>query len=326
MPPVKTPPKAPSGLEFGAMLGRAAADCFALRDVLAAGGALVLLTAFAEEVVGPALPPVTFAFENFDPVLALVGEQPVRLSDTLAQARSPDPADPMAVRVDILFETGLIDETADQMALAEAASAAGLEDALEVRAQLALARRRILSAAYLELKVRRAMTEEALRTAYAAEVEAMAAQEAIQLRHILVSSAAEAEAIRAKIVGGIPFDEMAQRQSLDMATRQSGGDLGIFRVSALNPAFAEAAATLRVGEVSAPIKGELGWHLVAIDGRSVAHLPTFEEMRVQLAARIEAGAVADAVAAARAQLPVRMAGDTIASAMATTALPPLGGW
>lgn len=281
---------------------RATLDGLALGVVLAAAAILA--------VTGPlATPTPDLARESVDPTLVEVGTTPIRLSDARAQAVSSAVAGPADADLEpaTLFETGLLDEAADQVALAQRAEEAGLHQALEVQAQLALARRRILSTALLDLAVAKATSEEALRARYDRMAEEAAADELLHLRRILVSSREEAVEVAQKIAEGVPFATMARRRSLDMETRRDGGRLDPMRVSELPNDIRGAVRLLPVGATSAPVAGEQGWYLLCVDLRAAVRLPAFETMHDDLEARVRAEVVARTVADARASVPIRLA-------------------
>ncbi|MEP7063208.1 MAG: peptidylprolyl isomerase [Betaproteobacteria bacterium] len=94
-------------------------------------------------------------------------------------------------------------------------------------------------------------------------------------RHILVRanenvSDAEAHAkidrIRERIAGGAKFEDQAKVNS-DDASSAKGGDLGWLSPGETVPAFEKAMASLKVDEVSEPIRTPFGWHLIEVMGR-----------------------------------------------------------
>ncbi len=76
-----------------------------------------------------------------------------------------------------------------------------------------------------------------------------------------------ARELRAELVGGADFAEVARRDSADSASRASGGGLGTFGRGQMTPAFEEAAFSLPIGEISQPVKTPFGYHLIRVDER-----------------------------------------------------------
>src|SRR3712207_2578819 len=70
--------------------------------------------------------------------------------------------------------------------------------------------------------------------------------------------------------------------SADPGSRE-GGDLGFFKRSDMVPEFAEAAFAMQPGEVSAaPVRSPFGWHVIRLEERRAATVPSFEESRQQI--------------------------------------------
>jgi peptidyl-prolyl cis-trans isomerase SurA len=90
-------------------------------------------------------------------------------------------------------------------------------------------------------------------------------------RHILVrvtpvqdaaAAKAKIDTLRARIVGGADFVEVAKESSEDVNSKSEGGDLGWFEGNAFGPAFGKEVTGLSDGGVSAPFRTEAGWHIV----------------------------------------------------------------
>jgi peptidyl-prolyl cis-trans isomerase SurA len=97
-----------------------------------------------------------------------------------------------------------------------------------------------------------------------------------QARHILLKSSAvmtddvarqRLADIRQRIVqGGESFSDLAKRFSNDASAPQ-GGDLGWLNPGETVPPFEKAMNALKIGEVSAPVQSQFGWHLILVEGR-----------------------------------------------------------
>jgi parvulin-like peptidyl-prolyl isomerase len=82
----------------------------------------------------------------------------------------------------------------------------------------------------------------------------------------LVATQEEAEAILAQLQEGADFATLARTFSLDVSTRDRGGDLDFFpRGLLLAPELEEAAFALAPGQVSQVVHSELlGYHIVQV--------------------------------------------------------------
>ncbi len=72
-----------------------------------------------------------------------------------------------------------------------------------------------------------------------------------------------AEELQQRILAGEDFATLAAEYS-DDGSGAEGGDLGWFGRGAMVPPFEEAAFSLAVGEVSAPIKSDFGYHIIEV--------------------------------------------------------------
>jgi peptidyl-prolyl cis-trans isomerase C len=94
---------------------------------------------------------------------------------------------------------------------------------------------------------------------------------------------AKAKEVRAKIVAGGNFAELAKAESDDTGSGEQGGDLGSFGHGAMVAEFEKAAFSQPVGEVSEPVKTAFGYHLILVDARTTK---SFDEVRVDVSKKV----------------------------------------
>ena len=97
--------------------------------------------------------------------------------------------------------------------------------------------------------------------------------ETVRLSHIYVSVAPDtasyvqarqaAERIRARILAGEDFEELARELSADPSGRK-GGDLGYFKKGQLDPRFEEAVFSLQPGELAEIVQTRFGFHVIKL--------------------------------------------------------------
>jgi len=92
-------------------------------------------------------------------------------------------------------------------------------------------------------------------------------EEQIWARHILVATEAEAKAVIERLNKGEDFGGLAAELSKDTGSGAKGGDLGWFGKGAMVPSFEAAAYALKVGEISAPVQSDFGWHIIQLIAR-----------------------------------------------------------
>lgn len=93
-----------------------------------------------------------------------------------------------------------------------------------------------------------------------------------------------AEAIEAQLAGGADFAEVARAESADLGSRNTGGDLGWLEKGMTDEAFEEALFALDKGEVSAPVLGSDGYHIIELRDIREGDTRSFDEVRDDLAA------------------------------------------
>lgn len=87
--------------------------------------------------------------------------------------------------------------------------------------------------------------------------------EQVHARHILVADEATAQQVLQQLKAGADFATLAAKYSLDVTTKQTGGDLGWFaRGQLLQKSVEDAAFSLPINQYSAPVKSDLGYHII----------------------------------------------------------------
>ncbi len=76
-----------------------------------------------------------------------------------------------------------------------------------------------------------------------------------------------AESIRQEILDGMDFADLAQIESADRESAAQGGELPPFREGDRPVFFEEVAFSLPVGELSEPVRGDAGYHIIEVLSR-----------------------------------------------------------
>lgn len=158
---------------------------------------------------------------------------------------------------------------------------AGLDKDPEVVRQLSLMRENLVANAQLQqIEKSISVSDEDLKKQYDAK---KGEYEQVSARHILIafkgSPAAQAgkpelteeqakkkaEELRAKIVGGASFEELAKTESDDTGSGANGGSLGEFNRGQMVPEFEKAAFEAKVGDVTPVVRTQFGYHIIKVD-------------------------------------------------------------
>lgn len=104
-------------------------------------------------------------------------------------------------------------------------------------------------------------------------------KEQIKASHILVDTEEKALDIIKKINEGQKFEDLAKSNSSDTASAVNGGDLGYFEKGRMVKEFEDVAFSLKVGEISKPVKSQYGYHIIKVTDKKIA---TYKEMKPKL--------------------------------------------
>ncbi len=108
----------------------------------------------------------------------------------------------------------------------------------------------------------------------------------VHARHILIAdkngnySAAlkKAEAIYKKLKKGASFKKLAEKYSDDPGSKNRGGDLGYIAKNQLVKPFANAAFSLKIGQISKPVKTRFGYHIIEVLDRKSESVEPFKKV------------------------------------------------
>ena len=171
---------------------------------------------------------------------------------------------------------------------AQEAEKLGLVGSDDFKSQMEIARQSILITSLIEdFKKKNAVTDAELKTEYDKFSAANGGKE-YKARHILVEKEAEAKAIIASLKKGGKFEDIAKKQSKDSGSGANGGDLDWANPSSYVAEFTEAMLKLNKGQMTdAPVKTQFGFHIIRVDDIRTAQLPSFDELKPQIAQQIE---------------------------------------
>ncbi len=105
--------------------------------------------------------------------------------------------------------------------------------------------------------------------------------EQVHVRHIMMDSEEAAQQILTMLTEGADFVTLARERSLDLATKDNGGDLGWFPRGLVAPELENVAFGLQPGQVSGVVRLGEGYHVIQVVEREAAR-PLSPEMQIDL--------------------------------------------
>lgn len=106
-----------------------------------------------------------------------------------------------------------------------------------------------------------AVKDEELKQAFEKHKDELGRPEAVHLRHIMVGSESEADALIKSLDNGADFKELAKEKSLAPTGKMNGGDYGFVTRGILPPEIEEVAFTMKPKELKKLPSGK-GWHIL----------------------------------------------------------------
>lgn len=101
----------------------------------------------------------------------------------------------------------------------------------------------------------------------------------VKASHILVKTEEEINAVVEKLNSGVSFSDVALELSTCPSSAQ-GGDLGYFGRGQMVPEFDDAVfAMATIGEVSAPVQTQFGYHVILLTDKKDAQTASLEQAK-----------------------------------------------
>lgn len=176
--------------------------------------------------------------------------------------------------------------------LALAGKKEGLDKDPEVKKELIEIEKSILAKKYFEKKAKKLnINEREIKEYYKKNKERYKEPEGVHVKHILIyipkdadkatekKALEKAKQIRAQILKGAKFEELAKIYSDDAGSKKKGGDLGIIKKGQTIPEFEKEIFKLKPGEISRPIRSSYGYHIVKVEEKIPEKILPFEEVK-----------------------------------------------
>ena len=114
--------------------------------------------------------------------------------------------------------------------------------------------------------------------------------ESVDARHVLVKTKAEAEKVRALLVADntdANWKKVAKQYSIDPGSKNSGGSLGNFPKGRMVKPFEDAAFSLKVDQISQPVKTQFGYHIIEVTKKTPGSSQTFAQAKATIVQQLK---------------------------------------
>jgi peptidyl-prolyl cis-trans isomerase C len=255
-------------------------------------------TALAWAQQQPPPPAASAAAASADPVVLTIGTQKITASQFEAMIATL-PAQQKAQVTTPEQRRKVAESLAELETLAQEARVRKLDQNPEVKTRLALQTDQVLANAEYQFLGSTPPDDAALHAFYDSHKDDFME---VTARHILIrfkgsqvalrpgqQDLTDAEALqkakdlRAKIVAGAKFEDLAKAESDDAGSGANGGDLGAFTKGRMVPEFEKAAFAQPIGQVGEPVKSQFGYHLILVEKRESK---PFEQAKAEIQQRI----------------------------------------
>lgn len=219
-----------------------------------------------------------------DTVVATVGDTEITLGEMII-TRAQLPQQYQSLPADVLFQ-GVLDQLIQQQLLADAV------EGTPPRVEMALKneRRTLLAGETINDITVAATSDEAIQSAYEERYANAEAEEEYNASHLLVATAEEAEAAKARIEGGETFADVAREVSTGPSA-PNGGNLGWFGAGQMVTEFEQAVMEMEVGDVVGPVETQFGFHIITLNEKRIKEAPALDEVRSQIASQVQETAI-----------------------------------
>jgi len=193
------------------------------------------------------------------------------------------------------IKTRMVDNMVTEELFVQEAEKTGVTKNPEFQAGLERARRSLLTQTYLRSKVQPKLTDANVRSFFDKN-KARYSQDEVRAYHVLLKTEAEAKEVYAKAKAGEDFEVLAKKYSKDPSAAQNMGDLGFFTRSRMVPQFADAAFSMKAGEISQPVKSPFGYHVIKVVEKRAGKPVKFDDVKEQVRGDLQNESINDLIA------------------------------
>ena len=203
-----------------------------------------------------------------------ITDEDLKLADEYIGANFSRQADPK------VRESALIEFLVSQQLLVQEAQAEKLAETPDFMKRLAYLRDMALMQAMLAKLSSEAVSDAAVKKTYEDAGKEYKPQDEYHALHLVVSTEDQAKDALKRIKAGEDFGKVAAEVSKDPGAKN--GDLGWRVKDEWLPEFAEQVIKLSPGQVSDPVKTQVGWHVIKLVEKRPRKFPSQQELQGEI--------------------------------------------
>lgn len=231
------------------------------------------------------------AFAEEDRVVATYKGGEVRESQVMKQFKpaldmQPSSKDKNFSQLDANLQNALVNGYINIKLLEQETKSQNVESSKEFQDKLNTVKTQMLQQEVVERHVKSVVTDQLIDAEYDKIAASLKGKEEVKVSHILVGTEAEAIELKKKLNKGAKFANLAKDHSKDEGSKANGGEIGYVIQGQLVPEFENKALSMKVNEISAPVKTQFGWHIIKVLDKRPAKIPSKEEARANISARL----------------------------------------
>lgn len=178
----------------------------------------------------------------------------------------------------------------------QAAVRGGLDKSSEFTTALENARKNLLEQAFFAAAVKnRPVSDAQVQAEYDRYASQFKGAKEVQVHQIVLADEAGANKVIAELKKGAKFDALV-KLSVDVNSRNRGGDMGWGNLAAMDPSLADALKGIAKGQTSSSaFKSPMGWHVFRIDDVRDAKPVPLENLKPRIVQDLQNKAIQDAI-------------------------------
>ncbi|WP_342278357.1 peptidylprolyl isomerase [Candidatus Tisiphia endosymbiont of Myopa tessellatipennis] len=241
------------------------------------------------------------AFADEDKIVATYKGGEVKESQVMQQFQPSLDTQPSAkgkkfTDFDANIQEMLVKGYIDAKLLEQEAKNSNIESSKEFQSKLNVVKNQLVQQELMERYVKSHVDEKMINAEYDKLVASLKGKEEVKVSHILVATEKEAINVQNRLKKGEKFAKLAKDFSKDEGSKANGGEIGYITSGQLVPEFEDKALSMKVNEISSPVKTQFGWHIITVLDKRPAQIPSKEESTASITNQLSRDAILKYVA------------------------------